>query len=207
MKFICVPGRRGNSNLNIIVFRRPITLNQTQFQYPHDGPDGADSVARPKVNLRPVGPATGSEEFPVIFRPSLFFLFCIVLFFDFLHETIKVIGGIRQPILCKNRRLLCRPLSFLPFFHPRCCKGPDRHDHGYFDCNQFCGGKLHQLLLHYSQQIVEGVDSAPLLAIPFFILAGLMMNETGLTDKIFDFAWASLAMLEEGLPRWLWWRA
>jgi tripartite ATP-independent transporter DctM subunit len=36
------------------------------------------------------------------------------------------------------------------------------------------------------QQMVEGVNSAPLLAIPFFIFAGNLMNASGLTDKIFD---------------------
>lgn len=50
-------------------------------------------------------------------------------------------------------------------------------------------------------QIVEGVDSAPLLAIPFFILAGLMMNDSGLTDKIFDFAMALLGHVRGGLAQ------
>ena len=51
------------------------------------------------------------------------------------------------------------------------------------------------------QQIVEGVDSAPLLAIPFFILAGLMMNSTGLTDKIFDFCMALVGHVRGGLAQ------
>jgi tripartite ATP-independent transporter DctM subunit len=51
------------------------------------------------------------------------------------------------------------------------------------------------------QQIVEGVDSAPLLAIPFFILAGLMMNSTGLTDKIFDFCMALIGHVRGGLAQ------
>ena len=51
------------------------------------------------------------------------------------------------------------------------------------------------------QQIVEGVDSPPLLAIPFFILAGLMMNSTGLTDKIFDFCMALIGHVRGGLAQ------
>jgi tripartite ATP-independent transporter DctM subunit len=51
------------------------------------------------------------------------------------------------------------------------------------------------------QQIVEGVDSAPLLAIPFFILAGLMMNSTGLTDKLFDFCMALIGHVRGGLAQ------
>src|SRR5512139_1779564 len=50
-------------------------------------------------------------------------------------------------------------------------------------------------------QIVEGIDSAPLLAIPFFILAGLMMNSTGLTDKIFDFCMALIGHVRGGLAQ------
>jgi len=50
-------------------------------------------------------------------------------------------------------------------------------------------------------QVVEGVDSAPLLAIPFFILAGLMMNDSGLTDKIFDFCMALIGHVRGGLAQ------
>jgi tripartite ATP-independent transporter DctM subunit len=38
------------------------------------------------------------------------------------------------------------------------------------------------------QRMVNGMDSFPFLAIPLFILAGQLMNRTGLTDLIFDFA-------------------
>ena len=38
------------------------------------------------------------------------------------------------------------------------------------------------------QRMVNGLDSFPFLAIPLFILAGQLMNRTGLTDRIFDFA-------------------
>lgn len=51
------------------------------------------------------------------------------------------------------------------------------------------------------QQMVEGVNSAPLLAIPFFILAGNLMNASGLTDKIFDFASNLLGHIRGGLAQ------
>lgn len=37
-------------------------------------------------------------------------------------------------------------------------------------------------------QMVSGIDSFPLLAIPFFILAGNLMNSSAITDRIFNFA-------------------
>lgn len=39
-----------------------------------------------------------------------------------------------------------------------------------------------------AQRMVYGVNSFPLLAIPFFILAGKLMNSGGVTDRIFVFA-------------------
>ena len=48
-------------------------------------------------------------------------------------------------------------------------------------------------------RMVNGVDSFPLLAIPFFILAGTLMNEAGLTNQIFDFARAVVGWLPGGL--------
>ena len=51
------------------------------------------------------------------------------------------------------------------------------------------------------QQMVEGVDHAALLAIPFFILAGNLMNVSGMTDKIFDFASATVGHIRGGLAQ------
>jgi tripartite ATP-independent transporter DctM subunit len=51
------------------------------------------------------------------------------------------------------------------------------------------------------QQMVEGVNSAPLLAIPFFIFAGNLMNASGLTDKIFDFASDLIGHFRGGLAQ------
>ena len=48
-------------------------------------------------------------------------------------------------------------------------------------------------------RMVNGVDSFPLLAIPFFILAGNLMNSAGITNRIFAFATASIGWLQGGL--------
>ena len=47
--------------------------------------------------------------------------------------------------------------------------------------------------------MVNGVDSFPLLAIPFFILAGHLMNTAGITNKIFAFARALVGWMHGGL--------
>ncbi|MEZ8296908.1 TRAP transporter large permease [Vibrio splendidus] len=38
------------------------------------------------------------------------------------------------------------------------------------------------------QKIIAGLNSFPLLAVPFFIFSGLLMNSAGITDKMFKFA-------------------
>lgn len=48
-------------------------------------------------------------------------------------------------------------------------------------------------------RMVNGVDSFPLLAIPFFILAGNLMNSAGITNRIFDFAKACVGWARGGL--------
>jgi tripartite ATP-independent transporter DctM subunit len=50
-------------------------------------------------------------------------------------------------------------------------------------------------------QILEGVDSPALLAVPFFIMAGVLMNEIGLTDRIFAFANALVGHFRAGLAQ------
>lgn len=52
------------------------------------------------------------------------------------------------------------------------------------------------LLMH---NMVNGMDSFPLLAIPFFILAGALMNSAGITAKIFAFARALFGWMPGGL--------
>ncbi|GHC36041.1 TRAP transporter large permease [Aidingimonas halophila] len=48
-------------------------------------------------------------------------------------------------------------------------------------------------------RMINGVDSFPLLAIPFFILAGNLMNNAGITSRIFDFAKALMGWMRGGL--------
>lgn len=52
------------------------------------------------------------------------------------------------------------------------------------------------VLIH---NMITGVDSFPLLAIPFFILAGHLMNTGGITTKIFAFARALMGWTPGGL--------
>jgi TRAP-type mannitol/chloroaromatic compound transport system permease large subunit len=37
-------------------------------------------------------------------------------------------------------------------------------------------------------RMIGGIDSFPLLAVPFFILAGNLMNNAGVTNRIYNFA-------------------
>lgn len=48
-------------------------------------------------------------------------------------------------------------------------------------------------------RMAGGVDSFPLLAVPFFILAGNLMNTAGITNRIFDFAASAVGWLRGGL--------
>ncbi|MGA0125391.1 MAG: TRAP transporter large permease [bacterium] len=48
-------------------------------------------------------------------------------------------------------------------------------------------------------RMVGGVDSFPLLAVPFFILAGNLMNSAGVTNRIFHFALSLVGWLKGGL--------
>jgi tripartite ATP-independent transporter DctM subunit len=54
-------------------------------------------------------------------------------------------------------------------------------------------------LLVVVHRMVSGVDSFPLLAIPFFIMAGSLMNSGGITERIYDFAVALVGWLKGGL--------
>ena len=48
-------------------------------------------------------------------------------------------------------------------------------------------------------RMISGVDSFPLLAIPFFIMAGSLMNSAGITQRIYDFALALVGWTRGGL--------
>lgn len=48
-------------------------------------------------------------------------------------------------------------------------------------------------------RMVGGIDSFPLIAVPFFIMAGHLMNTAGVTTKIFAFARATVGWMYGGL--------
>ncbi len=47
--------------------------------------------------------------------------------------------------------------------------------------------------------MVNGINSFPLIAVPFFIMAGNLMNTSGITTKIFTFANAGMGWMHGGL--------
>lgn len=51
----------------------------------------------------------------------------------------------------------------------------------------------------FAQQAITGTESIPLLAIPFFVGAGALMNETGVTRRILEFASALTGRIWGGL--------
>jgi TRAP-type C4-dicarboxylate transport system permease large subunit len=48
-------------------------------------------------------------------------------------------------------------------------------------------------------RMIGGIDSFPLLAVPFFILAGNLMNNAGITNRIYNFALALVGWMKGGL--------
>jgi TRAP-type C4-dicarboxylate transport system permease large subunit len=50
-----------------------------------------------------------------------------------------------------------------------------------------------------AQRMIAGVESFPLLAVPFFILAGNLMNIAGVTGRIYNFALALVGWMKGGL--------
>lgn len=53
--------------------------------------------------------------------------------------------------------------------------------------------------LAIAQNIVNSVDSFPLMAVPFFVLAGDVMNESRVTNRIFDFCDSLVGHIPGGL--------
>jgi tripartite ATP-independent transporter DctM subunit len=60
----------------------------------------------------------------------------------------------------------------------------------------FIAGIPDFVVLH---RMAGGLDSFPLLAVPFFILAGNLMNSAGITNRIYDFAVATCGWMRGGL--------
>lgn len=56
-------------------------------------------------------------------------------------------------------------------------------------------------LLAIVHRMVGGVDSFPLLCVPFFIFAGMLMNSSGITERIYAFAVAAVGWMRGGLAQ------
>src|SRR5512139_2816023 len=65
-----------------------------------------------------------------------------------------------------------------------------------FVYTHFIAGLPDFVILH---RMAGGIDSFPLLAVPFFILAGNLMNSAGITNRIYDFAVALAGWTRGGL--------
>src|SRR5256714_10228753 len=65
-----------------------------------------------------------------------------------------------------------------------------------FIYTHFTAGLPDFVILH---RMAGGIDSFPLLAVPFFILAGNLMNSAGITNRIYDFAVALAGWTRGGL--------
>lgn len=61
----------------------------------------------------------------------------------------------------------------------------------------FFTGKVDTIIA--AQRVATGLDSFPLLAIPFFMLAGSLMNTTGITTRIFNLAKVLVGHIPGGL--------
>lgn len=59
--------------------------------------------------------------------------------------------------------------------------------------------ELHLSLMVIAQRIVSGINNFPLLAIPFFIIAGELMNEAGISKKLVDFTDIFVGRIRGGL--------
>src|SRR5688572_13817679 len=67
-----------------------------------------------------------------------------------------------------------------------------------FIYTHFIAGYPDFVILH---RMAGGIDSFPLLAVPFFILAGNLMNSAGITNRIYDFAVALVGWMRGGLAQ------
>jgi tripartite ATP-independent transporter DctM subunit len=65
----------------------------------------------------------------------------------------------------------------------------------------FATSEFSDALYIVPQQILEGVNKPSLAAVPFFIMAGNLMNVVGMTDRIFNFANALVGHLRAGLAQ------
>ena len=56
-------------------------------------------------------------------------------------------------------------------------------------------------LLAIVHRMAGGVDSFPLMCVPFFVMAGMLMNSSGITERIYDFAVAAVGWMRGGLAQ------
>ena len=54
--------------------------------------------------------------------------------------------------------------------------------------------------LAFAQRVITGTQSFPLLAVPLFILTGELMNISGITRRVMDFA--ALVPVNASYPEW-----
>ena len=75
---------------------------------------------------------------------------------------------------------------------------PGRHRDGRLvaDLHLVTGNTPPMVVVH---RMISGIDSFPLLAVPFFILAGNLMNNAGITNRIYNFALALVGWMKGGL--------
>ena len=66
------------------------------------------------------------------------------------------------------------------------------------DLNEGVADPTKQLTLLY-RNVYNGMDSFPLMAIPFFMLAGELMNKGGITERLVEFSQALMGHLRGGL--------
>lgn len=50
-----------------------------------------------------------------------------------------------------------------------------------------------------AQRMIAGIRNFPLLAIPLYILAGALMNASGITQRLIDFAYVIVGSIRGGL--------
>ena len=64
----------------------------------------------------------------------------------------------------------------------------------------FLSGQERDITLLY-RNVYNGMDSFPLMAIPFFMLAGELMNKGGITTRLVEFSQALMGHLRGGLAQ------
>lgn len=60
-------------------------------------------------------------------------------------------------------------------------------------------GTIDQTSVQFAQRVANGIGSFPLLAIPFFIIAGILMGEGGMARRLMDFAGILVGRFRGGL--------